>query len=112
MIPTMATWLLSADGQLVNLDNVEYLDVLDVFAEDAPPEAVASGELEPAYSELVGFLASGHEIVLFDDEEAETVMHAFDLLKGYLASPAFEAVHAGQVLSVQDLIDRASAKKN
>ncbi|CAN5670074.1 hypothetical protein BH23DEI1_BH23DEI1_19940 [soil metagenome] len=108
----MPTWLLSADGQLLNLDNVEYLDVLDVFAEDAPAEEVAAGELEPAYSELVGFLASGHEIVLFDDEDAEVVMHAFDLLKTYLTSPSFEAVHAGTVVSVQDLVDRASAKKN
>jgi hypothetical protein len=112
MIARMATWLLSADGQLVNLDIVEYLDVLDVFAEDAPAEEVASGELEPAYSELVAFLASGNELVLFDDEDAEVVMHAFELLKTYLAAPSFEAVHAGQVVSVQDLVDRASAKKN
>jgi hypothetical protein len=40
------------------------------------------------------------------------VMHAFDLLKRYLVSPQFEAVHAGQVLSVQDLIDLAGAQKN
>lgn len=108
----MATWLLSADGQLVNLDNVEYLDVLDVFKEDASAEEVASGELEPAYTELVAFLASGHELVLFDDEDAEAVMHAFELLKTYLASPSFEAVHAGQVVSVEDLIARAGAQKN
>jgi hypothetical protein len=112
MIAPMATWLLSADGQLVNLDNVEYLDVLDVFPEDAPADEITAGEIEPTYSELVAFLASGHELVLFDDEDADVVMHAFELLKGYLSSPGFEAVHGGQVLSVQDLVDRASAKKN
>jgi hypothetical protein len=112
MIALMATWLLSSEGQLVNLDNVEYLDVLDVFPEDAPADDIAAGEIESAYSELVAFLASGHEIVLFDDEDADVVMHAFELLKGYLVSPGFEAVHAGQVVSIQDLVDRASAKKN
>ncbi len=108
----MATWLLSADGQLINLDQVEHLDVLDVFPEEAESEAVASGEATPAYTELVAFMPSGGELVLFDDEDAEVVMHAFDLLKRYLVSPQFEAVHSGQVLAVQDLIDLAGAQKN
>jgi hypothetical protein len=112
MMRRMATWLLSADGQLVNLDVLEHLDVLDVFPEDAPAESVTSGEAQPAYTELVAFMPSGNELVLFDDEDAEVVMHAFDLLKRYLVSPQFEAVHAGQVLSVQDLIDLAGAQKN
>jgi len=112
MMPAMATWLLSADGQLINLDVLEHLDVLDVFPEDADADAVTSGEAEPAYTELIAFMPSGNELVLFDDEDADVVMHAFDLLKHYLVSPRFEAVHAGKVLSVQDLIDLAGAQKN
>jgi hypothetical protein len=112
MMPVMATWLLSADAQLINLDVVEHLDVLDVFPEDADGDAVASGEAEPAYTELVAFMPSGNELVLFDDEDADVVMHAFDLLKRYLVSPRFESVHAGQVISVQDLVDLAGKQKN
>lgn len=112
MMRPMANWLLSADGQLINLDLVEHLDVLDVFPEDVDAASVESGEAEPAYSELVAFMPSGNELVLFDDEDADVVMHAFDLLKHYLVSPRFEAVHVGKVLSVQDLIDAAGAQKN
>lgn len=111
-MPGMATWLLSADGQLVNLDQVEHLDVLDVFPDEADADAVASGEVAPAYTELVAFTPSGNELVLFDDEDPEVVMHAFELLKRLLVSPQFEAVRAGQALSVQDLIDMAGAQKN
>jgi hypothetical protein len=112
MMRPMATWLLTADGQLLNVEQIEHLDVLDVFPEDAPAEAVTSGEAQPAYTELVAFMPSGNELVLFDDEDAEVVMHAFDLLKRLLVSPQFEAARAGQVLSVQDLIDMAGAQKN
>jgi hypothetical protein len=41
------------------------------------------------------------------------VLHAFELLKAYLAAgPMFDAARGGQVPSVQDLIDRSSAQKN
>lgn len=112
MMRRMATWLLSADGQLLNVDLIEHLDVLDVFPDEADADAVASGEVTPAFTELVAFMPSGNELVLFDDEDAEVVLHAFDLLKRLLVSPQFEAARAGQVLSVQDLIDMAGAQKN
>jgi|GEM_PF-1329202 len=112
MMPPMATWLLSADGQLINLEQVEHIDVLDVFPDEADAEAVAAGEVEPVFTELVAFTPSGNELVLFDDEDVDVVLHAFDLLKRLLVSPQFEAVRAGQALSVQDLIDMAGAQKN
>jgi len=109
----MATWMLSADQQLINLDAVEFLDVIDVFPDDADPEAVDAGTIEPAYAELVAHLGSGDEVVMFDDEDPDAVQHAFELLKAYLASgPVFDAARSGQILSVQDLIDRSSAQKN
>lgn len=109
----MATWMLSADQQLLNLDAVEFLDVIDVFPDDADPAAVEAGTVEPAYAELVAHLGSGDEVVMFDDEDPDVVLHAFELLKAHLASgPVFDAARGGQVLSVQDLVDRASAQKN
>jgi len=109
----MATWMLSADQQLLNLDAVEFLDVIDVFPDDAEPEAVEAGQVEPAYAELVAHLGSGDEVVMFDDEDPDVVLHAFELLKAYLASgPMFDAARGGQIPSVQDLIDRSSAQKN
>lgn len=109
----MATWMLSADQQLLNLDAVEFLDVIDVFADDADPAAVEAGTVDPAYAELVAHLGSGDEVVMFDDEDPDVVLHAFELLKTHLAAgPVFDAARGGQVLSVQDLVDRASAQKN
>jgi hypothetical protein len=109
----MATWMLSADQQLLNLDAVEFLDVIDVFPDDAEPEAVEAGQVEPAYAELVAHLGSGDEVVMFDDEDPDVVLHAFELLKAYLASgPGVRRRPRGQVPSVQDLIDRSSAQKN
>ena len=109
----MATWMLSADQQLLNLDAVEFVDVIDVFPDDADPAAVEAGTVEAAYAELVAHLGSGDEVVLFDDEDPDVVLHAFELLKAHLAAgPVFDAARGGQVLSVQDLVDRASAQKN
>lgn len=109
----MATWMLSADQQLLNLDAVEYLDVIDVFPDDADPADVEAGTVPPAYAELVAHLGSGDEVIMFDDEDPEVVLHAFELLKAYLAAgPMFDAARGGQVPSVQDLIDRSSAQKN
>jgi hypothetical protein len=109
----MATWMLSADQQLLNLDAVEFLDVIDVYPDDADPEAVDAGTVTPAYAELVAHMGSGDEVVMFDDEDPEVVLHALELLKGFLAAgPMIEATRGGQILSVQDLVDRASAQKN
>jgi hypothetical protein len=109
----MATWMLTADQQLVNLDAVEFIDVLDVYPDDTDPDAIDEGRATPAYAELVAHLPSGEELVLYDDEEADAVLHALELLKAFLASgPAMDALRAGQILSVQDLIDRSSAQKN
>ena len=109
----MATGMLSADQQLLNLDAVEYLDVIDVFPDDADPADVEAGTVAPAYAELVAHLGSGDEVIMFDDEDPEVVLHAFELLKAYLAAgPMFDAARGGQVPSVQDLIDRSSAQKN
>jgi hypothetical protein len=109
----MTTWMLSVDQQLVNLVAVAYIDVMDVYPEEIDSQTVDSGSVTPAYTELVAHLASGEEVVLFDDEEPEVVVHAFDLLKQHLSSPAsHDPAFGRQILSVQDLIDRAGAQKN
>jgi hypothetical protein len=109
----MATWMLSVDQQLVNLDAVAYIDVMDIYPEEVDSQTVESGGVTPAYTELVAHLASGDEIVLFDDEDAEVVVHAFELLQRHLGALAsHDPALSRQILSVQDLIDRASAHKN
>lgn len=109
----MATWMLTADQQLLNLDAVEFIDVLDVYPDDADPDAIDEGRVAPAYAELIAHLPSGEELVLYDDEEIDAVLHAFELVKAFVASGlTLEATFVGRVPAVQDLIDRASAKKN
>lgn len=109
----MATWMLSADQQLVNLDAVAYIDVMDVFEEHVDADTVATGGAEPIYSEMVAHFSDGGDVVLYDDEDAEVVLHAFELLKSYLATaPLFDAARGAQIVSVADLMERAGASKN
>lgn len=109
----MATWMLTADQQLLNLDAVEFIDVVDVYPDDTDPDAIDEGRATPAYAELVAHLPSGEELVLFDDEELDAVLHALELLKAHLASgAALDAMRGGAIPSVQDLIDRSGAQKN
>lgn len=109
----MANWMLTADQQLLNLDAVEFFEVLDVYPDEAEPEAIVDGRVRPVYAELVAHLGSADEVVMYDDEDAEAVFHAFELLKSYLLNgAAIDALHGGQPLSVQDLIDRSGAQKN
>lgn len=109
----MATWMLTADQQLLNLDAVEFIDVVDVYPDGTDPDAIDEGRATPAYAELIAHLPSGEELVLFDDEELDAVLHALELLKAHLASgPALDVVRGGQIPSVQDLIDRSGAQKN
>lgn len=109
----MAHWMLSADQQLVNLDVVEVLEVLDTFADDATPAEVEAGRAKPIFTELIARLPSGDECVMFDDEDAEVVLHAFELLKVHLAAgPSHELLRGGGIASLQDLVERAGAQKN
>jgi hypothetical protein len=109
----MATWMLSADDQLLNLDAVEFIEVMDFFPEDADPEDVERGRVEAINTELVAHLGSGEDVLLYDDEDPEVVTHAFELLKAHLAAGAiFDAARGGQIVSVRDLIERSGAQKN
>ena len=105
--------MLSADQQLINLDTVEHFDVMDVFDDSVDAETVAAGGAEPIFSELVAHFTSGGEVVMFDNDDASVVLHAFELLKGFLASgPLFDPARGAQILSVMDLMERAGASKN
>jgi len=109
----MTTWMLSVDEQLVNLTAVAYIDVMDVYPEEIDGQTVESGAVTPAYTELVAHLTSGEEVVLYDDDNPEVVIHAFELLKQHLSAPAsHDPAFAHKILSVKDLIDRAGAHKN
>ena len=109
----MATWMLTADAQLLNLDAVEFIEVMDYYPEDADPEDVQRGRVEAINTELVAHLGSGEEVLLFDDEDPEVVMHAFELLKAHLAAgPLFDAARGAQIVSVRELVERAGSHKN
>jgi hypothetical protein len=109
----MAHWMLSADQQLVNLDVVEVLEVLDSFSDEVTPADVEAGRAKPIYTELIARLPSGDEVVMFDDEDAEVVVHAFELLKVHLAAgPSHDLLRGVGIVSLQELVDRAGAQKN
>ena len=52
-------WNRSLDDKLVNLAVAEALDLIDVYPEDASPEAIDAGTVPPDLYEVVAFMPGG-----------------------------------------------------
>ena len=78
-------WIWSLDDRLINVDLVESVELLEVYAEDADPAQLAAGAIEPEAFELVAVMVSGQETLLFDTEDVEIAYKAYESLATLLA---------------------------
>lgn len=100
-------WIRSVDERLINLAVVEAVELLDVYPEDASPEAIEAGTVPADGYEVVAYLPSGWEAVLFGSEQVEEAEHALAFLVGLLATDEVSStLGGGRVRSVQELMVR------
>ena len=81
-------WLWTLDERLVNLDVVESLEVVEVYADDIDPAQLEAGAAEPDLYELVAVSTGGVEYVLYDSEDAEALYKVFHALAATVAAGA------------------------
>ncbi len=102
-------WIRSVDERLVNLAVVEAVELLDVFPEDASPEAIEAGTVPADGYEIVAYLPSGWEAVLFGSEHAEEAERALAFLTGLLATDEVSAtLGGGRVRGLAALMERGA----
>lgn len=78
-------WIWSLDDRLVNVDLVESIELLEVFADGADLAQLEVGAVEPEAFELVAVMASGQETLLFDTEDVEVAYKAYESLAALVA---------------------------
>jgi hypothetical protein len=100
-------WIRSLDDKLINLASAEALDLVDVFPEDASSEAIEAGTVPPDGFEVVAFMPSGWEAVIFSSERSEEAERAMSFLAGLLASDGVSAtLGGGRVRALDELMER------
>lgn len=106
-------WIWSLDDRLINVDLVESIELLEVYADGADPVQLEAGAVEPEAFELVAVMASGHETLLFDTEDVDVAYKAYESLadlvaRGTLASGAAPT----KPVSVIELLDHDRRTQN
>lgn len=106
-------WIWSLDDRLINVDLVESIELLEVYADDADPVQLEAGAVEPEAFELVAVMASGQETLLFDTEDVEVAYKAYESLADLVArgAPA-SGVPPTKPVSVIELIDHDRRTQN
>ena len=100
-------WIRSLDEKLINLAAAEALDFVDVFPEDASPDAIDAGSVPPIAFEVVAYMPAGWEVPLYSSEHGEEAERAYAFLAGLLATDEVSAtLGGGRVRSVDDLMQR------
>ncbi len=103
-------WIRSIDDALINLSAVEAIRLMDLYPEDADPDAVEAGRVEPDAFEIVAYLASGYEAILYVGEDAQEAERAQDYIAGLLATDGVSAtIGGGRVRGLVELMRRASS---
>lgn len=99
-------WIRSLDEKLINLQQVEAIDLMDVFPDDATAEAIDDGAVPPIAFDLVAFMPSGWEAVLFSSEHFDDVERAREFLASVLASEGIgSTLGQGRVRTLEELVD-------
>lgn len=99
-------WIRSLDEKLINLHQVEAIDLMDVFPDDATPDAIDSGSVPAIAFDLVAYMPSGWEAVLFSSERFDDVERAREFLASLLASEGLgSTVGQGRVRTLEELVD-------
>ena len=100
-------WLWTLDEKLLNLNQVETLEVAGVYGEGEGLDALENPESEPSSYEIVAFLASGDEAVLYWHEQEEVIYQAFELLAEFIgAHDMIDSFSQGEVLSLSGLMKK------
>lgn len=100
-------WIRSLDDKLVNLSVAEAIDLVDVFPEDASPDAIDAGTVPPETYELVAFMAGGWDAPIFASERPDEAERALSFLAGLLASDGVSAtLGGGRVRALEELMER------
>lgn len=106
-------WIWSLDDRLINLDLVESIELLEVYADGADPVQLEAGAVDPEAFELVAVMASGHETLLFDTEDVETAYKAYEALADLVARGAsVNGVPVTKPLSVIELLESDRRAQN
>lgn len=96
-------WIWTLDEELLNLNQVETIEVVANYGEDA--ELDTDDELEPDDFELVAFLASGAETTLFRHRDEGVVEQALELMAQFIgAHDMMDGFTQGRVLSLDELM--------
>jgi hypothetical protein len=100
-------WIRSLDDKLINLAVAEAMDLVEAFPEDASPEAIDAGTVPPEAFEVVAFMPSGWEAVIYASERSEEAERAMSFLAGLLASDGVSAtLGGGRVRGLDELMAR------
>lgn len=104
-------WIWTVDEQLLNLKQVEMIELLEVFDEGATPEDLDT-EVEPGFYELVAYLPSDREVVLFEHEDGDLARRAYELLASWIAANDGAGAGQAQPVSLSELIEASRRVKN
>lgn len=100
-------WIWTLDEELLNLSQVETIEIVANYGEDADLDDIASDEVEPEDHEVVAFLASGNEKTLFRHQDEDAVQQALELLAQFIgAHDMIDSFTQGRVLSLADLMTK------
>lgn len=100
-------WIRSLDEKLINLAVAEAVDLVDVFPEDASPDAIDAGTVPPDSFEVVAFMPGGWDAVIFASERSEDAERALSFLAGLLATDGVSAtLGGGRVRALDELMER------
>lgn len=100
-------WMRSLDEKLINLAQAEAIELVDVFPEDASPEAIDAGSVPPIAFEVVAYMPAGWEAPLYSSERGDETERAYAFLTGLLATDGVSAtLGGGRVRALQELMER------
>jgi len=100
-------WIRSLDEKLINLSVAEAVDLVDVFPEDASPDAIDAGTVPPDTFEVVAFMPGGWDAPIFASERADEAERALSFLAGLLAIDGVSAtIGGGRVRALEELMQR------
>jgi len=100
-------WIRSLDEKLINLSVAEAVDLVDVFPEDASPDAIDAGTVPPDTFEVVAFMPGGWDAPIFASERADEAERALSFLAGLLVTDGVSAtIGGGRVRALEELMQR------
>lgn len=106
-------WIWSLDDRLINVDLVESIELLEVYADNVDPAQLDAGAAEPEAFELVAVMVSGQETLLFDTDDVEVAYKAYEALAELVARGALASgVAVTKPFSVIELIDADMRTQN